>query len=144
MPINFMNRKLYEVDYDVLSNEWNSVRMFKEEIIQKKYFSKWIYKLAECDMRICRDAIEPQTRELFRRELQEAPELFQFPIIYGNTIMYIHFRVSRINQLLESCEIAEDDVEKINIDEFINQDGTIRWTATSDKVEIKSASFLIP
>lgn len=143
MPIDFMNRKLYEIDYDAISNELNEAQIFKEQAIQKIYCSKWIKKLAECDIKSCRDATESQKREVLSRELQEAPELFQFPIILGNTTMYVHFWVSRINKLLELYPITEDDVEKIEIDEFTNQDRTIHWTATSDKVKIKSEAIVL-
>lgn len=143
MPINFMNRKLYEINYDIISNELNSVQIFQNKTIQKIYCSKWLEKLAECDIKSCKDVTEPLKREILSRELQEAPELFQFPIIFGNTTMYVHFWVSRINKVLELYSVSEDNLEKIDISEFANQDGNICWTATRDNVVIKSEPIVL-
>ena len=51
---------------------------------------------------------------LMLKEKMEAPENFQIPVNYETNTMFIHFRVSRIIQMIEQSGASLDNA--INID----------------------------
>lgn len=143
MPINLMENKIYEIDYEGWIEEFKKIELFNDKKLQEDYIRKWLAILGRCDVESIRNFMDKNNRRLLVKELSEAPEVFQVPVIYANNTMYVHFKVSRINQLLEVHGIPENEIEKINLSEFLSLDRTIHWAQTRDKVDLKSTPILL-
>ncbi|WP_310605525.1 hypothetical protein [Anaerosporobacter sp.] len=143
MPVNMMTDKIYKVDYDAWNKEISAMPIFNNPDIQKMYIDKWMQELKEQDMLACNQYYDQKTRALILKEKAEAPENFQLPILYKSNNMYIHFRVSRIIQMLEYSQVSSDNALDIQIDEFKDLNRNINWTSTSDNVRVKSNPIIM-
>ena len=80
---------------------------------------------------------------LMLKEKMEAPENFQIPVNYETNTMFIHFRVSRIIQMIEQSGASLDNAINIDIKEFTDKNMRINWTPTTDIVKIKKQPIII-
>ncbi len=77
------------------------------------------------------------------KEKLEEPETFQSIIKMQENEMYIHFRVSRIIQMLKNRGITEEDATDISIDEF-RENKFINWTETDCLVDREDPIIIFP
>lgn len=138
-----MSDKIYNVDYMAWKEELLQMKVFNSQDIQKIYLDKWMEKLKSLDDSVCRDYYNPKIKMLMLKEKTEAPENFQIPIEYKSNSMFIHFRVSRLIQSIEQSNISSDSAIDVRIEEFTNVNRRINWTATADKVKIKTQPIII-
>lgn len=140
-----MTDKIYKIDYSAWSKEINANAMpiFNTLDIQKRYVNEWMKILDKQDMLACKDYSDPKMKAQMQKEKIEAPENFQLPINYKSNCMYIHFRVSRIIQMMQLSGITSDDASNTDITEFTDVNRNINWTVTSDNVEIKQQPVIM-
>ena len=143
MPVNFMSDKIYKVDYTAWKRELSQMPIFDSREVQKIYLDKWMEILKTQDGFACRDYNNPKMKMLMLKEKMEAPENFQIPVNYETNTMFIHFRVSRIIQMIEQSGASLDNAINIDIKEFTDKNMRINWTPTTDIVKIKTQPIII-
>ena len=143
MPVDFISDKIYKVDYTAWKKEISKMSIFGSAEIQKIYLDNWMEILKAQDSFACRDYNNPKIKMLMLKEKMEAPENFQIPVNYETNSMFIHFRVSRIIQMIEQSGGSLDTATNIHIKEFTNKNTRINWTPTTDKVKIKTQPIII-
>ena len=105
MPVNFMLNKIYKIDYKALHRELMGMpAIFYNEAFRMMYIDRWIEMLKIADQITCNSFIDPGNKELIEKENEEAPEKFQTIVNFKSNQMYIHFRVSRISQIIKSSD----------------------------------------
>lgn len=143
MPVDFMSDKIYKVDYTAWKRELSQMPIFDSGEVQKIYLDKWMEILKAQDGFACRDYKNPKMKMLMLKEKMEAPENFQIPVNYETNTMFIHFRVSRIIQMIEQSGASLDNAINIDIKEFTDKNMRINWTPTTDIVKIKTQPIII-
>lgn len=143
MPVDFMSDKIYKVDYTAWKRELSQMPIFDSGEVQKIYLDKWMEILKSQDGFACRDYNNPKMKMLMLKEKMEAPENFQIPVNYETNTMFIHFRVSRIIQMIEQSGASLDNAINIDIKEFTDKNMRINWTPTTDIVKIKTQPIII-
>ena len=143
MPVDFMSDKIYKVDYTEWKRELSQMPIFDSGEVQKIYLDKWMEILKAQDGFACRDYNNPKMKMLMLKEKMEAPENFQIPVNYETNTMFIHFRVSRIIQMIEQSGASLDNAINIDIKEFTDKNMRINWTPTTDIVKIKTQPIII-
>lgn len=143
MPVDFMSDKIYKVDYTAWKRELSQMPIFDSGEVQKIYLDKWMEILKAQDGFACRDYNNPKMKMLMLKEKMEAPENFQIPVNYETNTMFIHFRVSRIIQMIEQSGVSLDNAINIDIKEFTDKNMRINWTPTNDIVKIKTQPIII-
>ncbi len=143
MPVDFMSDKIYKVDYTAWKKELSQMPIFDSGEVQKIYLDKWMEILKAQDGFACRDYNNPKMKMLMLKEKMEAPENFQIPVNYATNTMFIHFRVSRIIQMIEQSGVSLDNAINIDIKEFTDKNMRINWTPTTDIVKIKTQPIII-
>lgn len=143
MPVDFMSDKIYKVDYTAWKKELSQMPIFDSGEVQKIYLDKWMEILKAQDGFACRDYNNPKMKMLMLKEKMEAPENFQIPVNYATNAMFIHFRVSRIIQMIEQSGVSLDNAINIDIKEFTDKNMRINWTPTTDIVKIKTQPIII-
>lgn len=117
--------------------------IFDSGEVQEIYLDKWMEILKAQDGFACRDYNNPKMKMLMLKEKMEAPENFQIPVNYETNTMFIHFRVSRIIQMIEQSGASLDNAINIDIKEFTDKNMGINWTPTTDIVKIKTQPIII-
>lgn len=143
MPVDFMSDKIYKVDYTAWKRELSQMPIFDSGEVQKIYLDKWMEILKAQDGFACRDYNNPKMKMLMLKEKMEAPENFQIPVNYETNTMFIHFRVSRIIQMIEQSGASLDNAINIDIKEFTDKNMRINWIPTTDIVKIKTQPIII-
>lgn len=143
MPVDFMSDKIYKVDYTAWKRELSQMPIFDSREVQKIYLDKWMEILKTQDGFACRDYNNPKMKMLMLKEKMEAPENFQLPVNYETNTMFIHFRVSRIIQMIEQSGASLDNAINIDIKEFTDKNMRINWTPTTDIVKIKAQPIIL-
>lgn len=143
MPVDFMSDKIYKVDYTAWKRELSQMPIFDSGEVQKIYLDKWMEILKAQDGFACRDYNNPKMKMLMLKEKMEALENFQIPVNYETNTMFIHFRVSRIIQMIEQSGASLDNAINIDIKEFTDKNMRINWTPTTDIVKIKTQPIII-
>lgn len=143
MPVDFMSDKIYKVDYTAWKRELSQMPIFDSGEVQKIYLDKWMEILKAQDGFACRDYNNPKMKMLMLKEKMEAPENFQIPVNYETNTIFIHFRVSRIIQMIEQSGASLDNAINIDIKEFTDKNMRINWTPTTDIVKIKTQPIII-
>lgn len=143
MPVDFMSDKIYKVDYTAWKRELSQMPIFDSGEVQKIYLDKWMEILKAQDGFACRDYNNPKMKMLMLKEKMEAPENFQIPVNYETNTMFIHFRVSRIIQMIEQSGASLDNAINIDIKEFTDKNMRINWTPTTDIVKTKTQPIII-
>lgn len=143
MPVDFISDKIYKVDYTAWKKELSQIPVFASREIQELYLNKWMEILKAQDGFGCRDYNNPEINMLMLKEKMEAPEIFQIPVNYETNNMFIHFRVSRIIQMIEKTGISIDTATDIDIEEFTKKNTRINWTPTTNKVKIKTQPIIM-
>lgn len=141
MPINMMTGEKYNIDYEKMRIELMEMSIFHNKQIQKLYVDKWITELMEADKTSTNMYFDPANKVNIVQEKLEAPETFHTLVKYKNNNMYIHFRVSRINQLIKMQGLTESDAQEIGIEEFEQR---INWTETDKLVERGDPIIIVP
>lgn len=118
MPINMLTEQKYEIDYEKLHEEMLELPVLGNKRIQSMYIDEWIKCLRQADESSVKSYFDPDNMLLAAKEKMEAPEIFQTVVNLKSAEVYIHFRVSRIIQLLKMYGIDESQAISIDIDEF--------------------------
>ncbi len=143
MPINMITGQKYSIDYQKMRNELMELNIFNDKTIQQKYVDTWVNELMNADSISVSSYFDPNNRELLLKEKLEAPEIFQALVKMKTNDMYIHFRVSRIIQMLKINNVSEADAQDIEIGEFTSH-RTISWTETEKNVENDKPIIIVP
>lgn len=143
MPLDMMLNKIYQINYTTLYREINSLQIFNDSQIQSLYLNKWIEVLKQAENMSINDFNDSSKRKLMLKENMEAPEKFQLPVIYKSNTIYIHFRVSRILELIKISGVTESEAREVPLEDFIKDNSYINWTKTNDKVEIKEEPIIM-
>ena len=143
MPIDFKRQCEYKVDYEEIYNVCNERPFLDNDKLQKQYLDMWINQLKDADRVTTQQFREPSIRlELFK-EILEAPQIFQLPLIYSGTTVYSHFRVTRCLQALQRSNIDKRYAQKIELSRLICDNSDINWTNPDDEVEIQDEPILL-
>lgn len=127
MPIDYINKKEYRINYEAMKEELMQTRFLHNPQVQETYIENWIDFLKACDKEAVTSFSDPYEQILLAKEQLDAPEIFQAQINYKSNIAFIHFRVSRILQVLELNGIDDSYADIIEISEFTS-DQQIQWT----------------
>lgn len=143
MPINMMTGKSYSINYLNMRKELMGMKIFHNKELQQLYVDKWVAELMKADKKSVISYTDPKNQSIIMKEKLEAPETFQSIVKMQENEMYIHFRVSRIIQMLKNSGIAEADAIDISIDEFIEKK-IINWTGTDFLVDREDPIIIFP
>lgn len=119
------------------------MKIFHDKELQQMYVDKWVAELMEADKNSVISYTDPNNQSMIMKEKLEAPETFQSIIKMQENERYIHFRVSRIIQMLKNSGITEEDAIDISIDEFI-ENKIINWTETDCLVDREDPIIIFP
>ena len=143
MPINMMTGKPYGISYPNMRKELMEMKIFHDKELQKMYIDKWVAELMEADKNSVTSYTNPNNQSMIMMEKMEAPETFQTIVNMQENELLIHFRVSRIIQMLQMSGITEADAIEISIDEFIDKK-VINWTSTDSIVDREDPIIIFP
>ena len=143
MPINMMTGKPYGINYPNMRKELMEMKIFHDKELQKMYIDKWVAELMEADKNSVTSYTDPNNQSMIMMEKMEAPETFQTIVNMQENELLIHFRVSRIIQMLQMSGITEADAIEISIDEFIDKK-VINWTSTDSIVDREDPIIIFP
>lgn len=143
MPINMMTGKPYGINYPNMRKELMEMKIFHDKELQQMYIDKWVAELMEADKNSVTSYTDPNNQSMIMMEKMEAPETFQTIVNMQENELLIHFRVSRIIQMLQMSGITEADAIEISIDEFIDKK-VINWTSTDSIVDREDPIIIFP
>ncbi len=143
MPINMLTEQKYEIDYVKLHEEMMELPIFSNKGIQSMYIDNWVNSLRQADENSVESYFDPNNRVLAAKEKKEAPETFQTVVNLKTAEAYIHFRVSRIIQILEMNGVDASQAISIDIDEF-KEKKRINWTETKDEGTKNEPIIIVP
>lgn len=143
MPINMMTGKPYGINYPNMRKELMEMKIFHDKELQQMYVDKWVAELMEADKNSVASYTDPNNQSMIMMEKMEAPETFQTIVNMQENELLIHFRVSRIIQMLQMSGITEADAIEISIDEFIDKK-VINWTSTDSIVDREDPIIIFP
>mgnify|MGYP007117051960 FL=1 len=143
MPINMMTGKPYGMNYPNMRKELMEMKIFHDKELQQMYIDKWVAELMEADKNSVTSYTDPNNQSMIMMEKMEAPETFQTIVNMQENELLIHFRVSRIIQMLQMSGITEADAIEISIDEFIDKK-VINWTSTDSIVDREDPIIIFP
>lgn len=143
MPINMMTGKPYGINYPNMRKELMEMKIFHNKELQQMYIDKWVAELMEADKNSVTSYTDPNNQSMIMMEKMEAPETFQTIVNMQENELFIHFRVSRIIQMLQMSGITEADAIEISIDEFIDKK-VINWTSTDSIVDREDPIIIFP
>lgn len=143
MPINMMTGKPYGINYPNMRKELMEMKIFHDKELQQMYIDKWVAELMEADKNSVTSYTDPNNQSMIMMEKMEAPETFQTIVNMQENELLIHFRVSRIIQMLQMNGITEADAIEISIDEFIDKK-VINWTSTDSIVDREDPIIIFP
>ena len=142
MPINMMTGKPYGINYPNMRKELMEMKIFHDKELQQMYVDKWVAELMEADKNSVASYTDPNNQSMIMEKM-EAPETFQTIVNMQENELLIHFRVSRIIQMLQMSGITEADAIEISIDEFIDKK-VINWTSTDSIVDREDPIIIFP
>ena len=143
MPINMMTGKPYGINYPNMRKELLAMTSSHDKELQQMYVDKWVAELMEADKNSVASYTDPNNQSMIMMEKMEAPETFQTIVNMQENELLIHFRVSRIIQMLQMSGITEADAIEISIDEFIDKK-VINWTSTDSIVDREDPIIIFP
>lgn len=135
MPVDFLNVKPYEINYDDLFSEINFNRILSDKFLQEMYLKQWKKVLIEHDNIVVNQIKNPKEILKLIKAVKDESETFQLPIIFQNNKILLHFRVAYIQKLLSGQEVISENVDLNN---FTSEDSTICWTPVEGDVSIYS------
>lgn len=132
MPYNEFTHKFYSINYsELLSYLTNHIPLFFDNASsQHQYFSRWISLLQKCDAQDTSYLHSSKNLIEHLSQLEKEPEIYQHCVYVGNTILYLHYRISHVNFLLSG--IPNSRAESVNIHEFISSAPSIDWSMPDD------------
>lgn len=145
MPIEINNSydfKEYKIDYSNWREELSRLKIFNDKKIQEKYLDTWMEVLRKSDNASVEFFSKPKNKLLAIKERNEAPEIYQQTIVYNSNTVYVHFRVSRILQVIEGNGGNEKHIQKIDLKKFIEKK-SIDWTETDIYSDVKDTPILL-
>jgi len=144
MPLKFPLLKEYSIDYDGLYTEFNSHKVFNNTLIQEKYLKTWFEILRKSDDITKSQMKDFGQKQLLLKEIMDAPEIFQIPVEYQTTKVFVHFRVSRIIEALEKVrDEANVQIQYFDTSDFVMENSNINWTKTNDRVVLKQEPIIM-
>lgn len=125
MPFDFGRYQHYSINYTELFNEINTQNIFNDLNIQNQYLKLWKSALENHDKLITDQLNTKKSISELIILLHSEQEVFQLPINYSNTKVFLHFRASITNQIIS---IEKPKGHFIALKEFIKKDRYINWT----------------
>lgn len=124
MPFNFLTMNHYKIDYDKLFREVNSKPILRDKEMQFQLINKWINVLKEADKKITKQLSTERNIENLKKLMLEEPEAFQLPMHHDGNDIFLHFRISKIKESLNSSinQYSEFDISQIIA-------GKINWSS---------------
>lgn len=135
MPFNFAKYEHYSINFTELFKEINSKKILDDVNVQTEYLKLWKKVLVEHDAALTNQLASPRSILDLQLKLHSEPEIFQIPMNYKNTKVFLHFRVSIANKVIEN---EKSKGQRIPLDEFLRKDGTIKWTPVERSVDLHS------
>jgi len=132
MPFDFTKHRVYTIDYCKIFEEIMEQRVLANNDIQAQYLSQWMRSLKQHDNILLKQFGTKKDIMEFVVKMQSEPEIFQLPIHLKSDTLFLHFRVSIVN------EISKDfysQSEWIPIAEFQGNNQCIYWTKVEENVE---------
>ncbi|HCL4480046.1 TPA: hypothetical protein N2D99_002113 [Clostridium botulinum] len=124
MPFNFCNCKYYSINYSSLFNELNSKKILSDKNLQTEFLKLWMRYLKNADDKVSNELRTQESISKLKLLLQSEPEIFQIPMYHQSNEVFIHFRVSKINELISKNQISGGFIP---LSEFIKKDSRIKW-----------------
>jgi hypothetical protein len=132
MPFDFANNKTYTIDYKGIFNEIMEQKILSDRALQFNYLNQWITVLKQHDDILMEQfSVEERILE-FAIKIQSEPEIFQLPIHWKSSTMFLHFRVTIANSIIKDYYSKSEDIP---IDEFQGKCQSIYWTKVEENVE---------
>jgi hypothetical protein len=132
MPYNFITNQIYNVDYDALFNELTKTQILKSKELNDYYIKRWIAILKEHDQTLMKQFSSKEYKMQYMIHLLNEPELFQQPINFTTTHIYLHFRVSFMIKLVSD---SHGFAERIPLSEFTENNTRFYWNPV-DKINM--------
>ena len=141
MPINYMTHEPYVVDYEGLYLELMDNSFLKNARLQSDYFKCWLSELKKNDKIEVEQFKDKNFREMMLKENNEAPEKYMLEINYKVGTINIFFRISRLIQAMG--DVPESVTQYIELNEFIRDNGCIKWDRIKTMGEIKESPIIL-
>ncbi|MCO7125132.1 hypothetical protein NIE88_05000 [Sporolactobacillus shoreicorticis] len=125
MPFDYVNFRIYEIDYHKFFNEIKSKKILLDNKLQEIYLRRWVGKLRKHDEILKKQFSTKSLVEDYISKVQNEREIFQLPTNWGINKVLIHFRVSIANQLVKNYYPQS---QMIPITEFQGGNQSIYWT----------------
>jgi len=143
MPANFMNMRIYKLDYGKLFKILRVFPILNKQALLDVYLKNWLEVLQSHDKMIADQFQDPHFLALYAEEVKLAPENFQIPLSFEDIKVFIHFRVSRIIEALKQANMDPESAAQIGIHEFLRSDSQINWTPPDRPAHIKKEPILM-
>ncbi|WP_277407376.1 hypothetical protein [Lacrimispora xylanisolvens] len=132
MPFDFMNHRVYMVDYSKIFDEIMGQRVLSNKDIQAQYLRQWLNVLRQHDDILIKQFSTKQAIMEYMINVQSEPEIFQLPIHWKTDTLFLHFRVSIANEI---CKEYSSQNQRIPIAEFQGDSQCIYWTKVEENVK---------
>lgn len=143
MPVNFMEHKIYSINYNKLYSELMEETFLDNTELQSNYLKFWIEQLKQQDQIEVEQFNDKNFIQLMLREDLEAPEKYKLEVVYESGTINIFFRVSRILQLLKLVSDSKDRIQYLPTLDFVGESSYIKWDKTDCLTFIKSDPILL-
>lgn len=125
MPFDFIDLKYYSVDYEKLFEEFNKHKIIDDINLQNIYLSKWKDVLKKLDSVLLKEISNPNKKYQLMKTLELEPDVFQLPIYYGDVKIYVQFRITYVNRIMEPYN---NNFDTVSISEFCGEESQVQWT----------------
>lgn len=132
MPFDFMKHKNYTIDYNRIFDEIMEQKILSDRDFQVQYLNQWINVLKYHDDILVKQFSNQQAIKEFIVKVQSEPEIFQLPIHWKYDTVFLHFRVSIVNEISKGYYSQS---EEIPVEEFQGATQCIYWTKVEEDVE---------
>lgn len=143
MPVNYLEHKIYSVDYNSLYCELMERQFLDNMELQSQYLKSWIKLFQQCDEQEVEQYSDKSLTPLYLKENSESPEKYMLEIIFNSGTIGIFFKVSRILQFLNSVKDINNAIQYIPIDEFLKSNTNIKWDLTDSCSRIKNSPIVL-
>jgi hypothetical protein len=137
MPFDFYSYKPYSINYSTLFEQINSKRIFDNQLIQSQYANEWLNLLIRHDDIVVKQFSTQKQIADYQKLIRAEPEIFQHPMHFSNTNIFIHFRASIANEIVIQ---EKPKSSSVCISEFIKHDTIYKWTPVGTNVDSYSSN----
>lgn len=130
MPFNFTNHEAYKVNYSNLFKHIMDSELLRDKDLQSIFINKWLEVLKEHDTILLNNLNTPQKIAALKANILKSEtddEIFQQHIIFKDTSVFIHFRITPILHALNHANISTEDIKAIPLNNLIRSDSQFLW-----------------